>query len=425
MGGSFGSRVIYPEDICTAMLSVKLRRPVKWIEDRRENLLAAGQAREQIHDVSVALDSNHKMIALKDKITASIGAYLMTMRLGPVQSTQSLMPLGYDIKEASIEIECVATNKPPYGAYRGYGKPSAVFVMERMVEIIAKEIHKDSLTFRAENLVRGFPFTSSTGAYYDSGSFVQTLDKITQLSNYSEFRRRQDKTRRSQGKFLGIGFAHHVSGSSSDNSYISKWPGYETCIITMDPSGGVTVLTGLSNQGQGIETILAQVVSQEMGVREETIVVRIGDTDLIPFGLGTWGNRGSVVGVSAAAMAARQMKKRLSILAASMLECSVEEVEFRAGKFSCMSSGKKVSLSELCWTAYNDYPRMPPGLSLPLIEVACAFPPNIGPHNKYATYSNGVQAAIVEVDVETGRVKILNYFAVCGLWQYDQSGFSK
>ena len=184
----------------------------------------------------------------------------------------------------------------------------------------------------------------------------------------------------------------------------------------MDPSGGVTVLTGLSNQGQGIETILAQVVSQEMGVREETIVVRIGDTDLIPFGLGTWGNRGSVVGVSAAAMAARQMKKRLSILAASMLECSVEEVEFRAGKFSCMSSGKKVSLSELCWTAYNDYPRMPPGLSLPLIEVACAFPPNIGPHNKYATYSNGVQAAIVEVDVETGRVKILNYFAAvdCG-----------
>ena len=134
VGGSFGSRVIYPEDICTAMLSVKLRRPVKWIEDRRENLLAAGQAREQIHDVSVALDSNHKMIALKDKITASIGAYLMTMRLGPVQSTQSLMPLGYDIKEASIEIECVATNKPPYGAYRGYGKPSAVFVMERMVE---------------------------------------------------------------------------------------------------------------------------------------------------------------------------------------------------------------------------------------------------------------------------------------------------
>lgn len=415
VGGSFGSRVIYPEEICTAVLAMKLRRPVKWIEDRKENLLSSGQAREQIHDVSVALDSDNKLLAIKDVITANNGAYLMTMRLGPVESTQSLMPLGYNLKAASVEINCVATNKPPYGAFRGYGKPSAVFVTERMVDIIAKEIKKDPLDFRAANLVTDFPFVTSTGAYYDSGSFVETLDKARQISGYLEFRRRQ-KELRTQGRFLGIGFAHHVSGSSSDNSYISKWPGYETCIVTLDPSGGATVLTGLSNQGQGIETLLAQVVSQELSIPEESIVVKSGDTEVIPFGLGTWGNRASVVGVSSAAMAARQMSKRLRVIAAKLLDCSEDELAQNNDGYYSTSSGTRLTLKELCWSAYNDYTRMPPGFTLPLLEVACAFPPNIGPHNKYATYSNGVQAAIVEVDVETGRVQVLKYFGAvdCG-----------
>jgi aerobic carbon-monoxide dehydrogenase large subunit len=186
----------------------------------------------------------------------------------------------------------------------------------------------------------------------------------------------------------------------------------------LDPSGGVTVLTGLSNQGQGIETLLAQVVSEELCVPEDSIVVKSGDTEVIPFGLGTWGNRASVVGVSAAAMAARQMSKRLKIIAAKLLDCSESEVvQSEDGFYNPSSSyNKKITLKELCWTAYNDYIRMPPGFTLPLLEVACAFPPNIGPHNKYATYSNGVQAAIVEVDVETGKVKILNYYGAvdCG-----------
>jgi carbon-monoxide dehydrogenase large subunit len=271
----------------------------------------------------------------------------MSMRMGPVQSTQSLMPMGYDIKEALIEINCVATNKPPYGSYRGYGKPPAVFVTERMVEIVARELGEDVVDFRARHMVKDFPYTTSTGAYYDSGSFLETLHKVAELSGYKEFRRWQ-KELRSQGRFVGIGFVHHVSGSSSDNSYLAKWPGYETCIVIMDPSGGATVLTGLSNQGQGIETMLAQVVSQELGVPEESIVVKSGDTDLIPFGLGTWGNRGGVVGVSSASMASRQLRKKLMAIAANMLGLQEDQLTLEDGKI-LQRAEKKLSLKEICW----------------------------------------------------------------------------
>lgn len=414
VGGGFGAKLqTLQDDVLTVVLSMMTGQPVKWIESRREDLQSTGE-REQTHYAEMALKSDGTILGLKDKMYADLGAYINSHTAGPPVCTGFYLPGLYRFKNISYELIGVFTNKMPIDAYRGFGLPQACFVYEKMIDSAAKKLNLDPVEIRLKNFIKPneFPFTVATGLVYDSGNYQETLAKAADAIGYSDFKEEQMKARKA-GRYLGLGLACYVElgglGPSALAAALQDLPGYECSIVRMDPTGKATVITGASSHGQGLHTTLAQICADQLGIPLEDVEVVQNDTALIPYGVGTYASRSAVMGGTSVMKAAIKVKDKASKIAAHLLEAAPADIELLNGKFFVKGSPSQgMTYEQVARAAYLGH-SLPIGTDPGLEATEFFDPPGL-------TWSNGVSAVKVEVDIESGQTKILSYVVVhdCG-----------
>lgn len=410
VGGGFGSKLnVYGEEGVVPWLSMKLGRPVKWAETRRENFLATIHGRDTINDLELALKKDGTILGMRGRILADMGAYHQLLTPLIPQLT-ALMHAGcYKIPAIQIDIVGVFTNKMSTDAYRGAGRPEATYNVERMMELAARELGIDAAEFRRKNFPqpKEFPYTTITGLTYDSAKYQESLAKALKLSGYDALRRRQ-KAGWKAGKYYGVGVSTYVEICAIGPSAATPAGGWESGTVRIEPTGKVTLLTGASPHGQGEETTFAQLIADELGIDPDDINVVHGDTLAVPYGIGTFGSRGTAVGGTAAYMATQKLKAKMCALAAHLLGCKPADITIGRGRLSAKGGKKAISFGELVMAAYTAH-SIPAGFE-PGLEATHFFePPNF-------TFPFGCHICSVEVDAETGEVKIDKYVAVddCG-----------
>ena len=420
VGGGFGLKThIFPEELAVAALARLVGRPVKWIETRREQLLAGAHAREQRMDVEVAVEASGLVRGLRARVVADAGAYHiypLTAALEPLGSA-SILPGPYRAEVYEYEAVAVRTNKPPLGAYRGVGMTMGAFVMERVLDLLAERLALDPAEVRRRNFIprESYPFVSASGLTYDSGDFPKALEQALALADYDALRREQAHAR-AAGRLLGVGVACYTeyTGMGSDvfrRRGMQDVRGVESATVTMEPDGGVRCATSFPSQGQGHATTIAQVIADRLGVALERVRLAPADTAVAPTGSGTFGSRGAVSIGGTVAVAADQVRARLRVLAGHLLEAGVEDVVLeRERAYVRGLPDRAVAIAELARLAYSP-PRggLPPALGPGLSATVYFDPP--GP-----TFSGAVHVAVVEVDPATGRVRVTRYVVVedCG-----------
>lgn len=422
VGGGFGIKAhLFPEEAAVCLLSIRLGRPVKWVEDTREHLTACIHAREHVHRVKIAVKRDGTLLGIKSDILVDAGAYSVwpwtsSMDVG---MAAGLMPGPYRVRHYECRARGVATNKCPLGPYRGVARPSAAFTIERAIEDIARSLGLDPVEIRLKNYVPddGYPYTSITGLVYDSASLQASLRKAADTIGYSQFRRDQEAARR-QGRYLGIGFGTFIEQTAhATNEFIKRGVpivfGYDSASVSVDPSGKVTVDTSCHSHGQGHETTFAQVVAERLGVPLADVRVRFGDTQSAPYGMGTFASRSAVLGGGAAWKAADIVRGNLLKIAGHVLEVSAQDLDVADGVISVKGSAQRnISVAALARLAFHRPEKLPPGIMPADLCVTQSYDAPPG----YGTWTNAAHAAIVEVDVETGFVRILRYVVVedCG-----------
>ncbi|MDW8319270.1 MAG: xanthine dehydrogenase family protein molybdopterin-binding subunit [Anaerolineae bacterium] len=411
IGGGFGPKIMmfYPEEVLIPWLARKLNRPVKWIEDRRENFFATTQERSQIHEAEIALTRDGRILGVKDVFLHDAGAYAPYGLTVPINSQCTLLGQ-YDIANYYTEFKSVFTNKPIVTPYRGAGRQHGVFVMERLLDAASKELGIDRVEIRRRNLIRPdmFPypnvivFQDFAPLTYDSGNYEPALDRVVELIGYKQFIEEEQPRLRAQGKHVGIGIVTYVEGTGIGP--------YEGARVTVETSGRVSVATGIGTQGQGHFTSFAQIVAEQLGVPVERIRLVTGDTAEFYWGAGTFASRGAVVAGSAVYSAAVQVRKKALQKASEVLEVPEEEIELVDGWARVKGAPHKaISLGELARRANPLRGAVRSGTE-PGLEATDYFGPERG-----ATAS-GVHGIIVEVDIETMQVQIKRYVVVhdCG-----------
>ncbi|MCL6499438.1 MAG: xanthine dehydrogenase family protein molybdopterin-binding subunit, partial [Firmicutes bacterium] len=402
VGGGFGAKLnTYPEEVLVAYLSRRLRRPVKWVETRRENLVATAQGRSQTGRFEVACDAQGRVLALRAHLLADIGAYTLSTTVDIPALTVRVLTGPYAIEHVQAEVVEVYTHKTPTGAYRGAGRPEATFYLERLMDLVAAELGLDPAVVRRRNLLPkgAFPYKAPTGARYDSGDYRRALRVLLERAGYAELRRQQAEER-ARGRYLGIGLSCYVEVCTY---------GWETARVRVAPDGSAVVLTGTSPHGQGGATGFAQIVADRLGIPPDRVHVISGDTLAIPSGMGTAGSRTLVVGGSAVLRAAEKVRRKMLRVAAHLLEASPRDVELRDGKVAVRGSDRAVTVEEVAEAAYQAN-RLPSGLSPGLDEEGSFVV-------EQATAPFGAHLCVVEVDPETGQVRVLRYVSVddCGV----------
>ncbi|MDI3257051.1 MAG: molybdopterin-dependent oxidoreductase [Kyrpidia sp.] len=417
VGGGFGSKIpCYADEALVALAAKELGRPVKWTEDRRENFLATSHGRDEVIYAELAGKRDGTMLGLRIRMVANMGAYLSTAAPGVPTILFGLITVGpYRIPRAHTEVYGVFTNTTPTDAYRGAGRPEATYVIERMTDLFAREIGMDVVEVRKKNLIPAeeFPYTTALGLQYDSGNYHGALQKALEMVHYEEFRKEQERLR-TQGRYIGLGWSTYVEICGLGPSQIAGAVGFqgglwESAAVRVHPGGKVTVFTGASPHGQGEETTFAQIVADRFGIPVEDVEVVHGDTDRIPMGWGTYGSRATPVGGSALAVAADRILEKARKIAAHMLEVSEEDVEFADGKFQVKGvPTRQVTFQNVVLQAHLAW-NLPAGVEPGLEAQAFYDPVNF-------CYPFGAHACVVEVDVETGQIKVLRYVAVddCG-----------
>lgn len=401
VGGGFGVKIgLYPEDVVLAALALKYRLPMRWIETRSEHMVATTHGRAQICEMEAAVLADGTVTALRQRILGDAGAY---PRAPGLHTLTARMAVGvYRIPSVDLEVTCVYTNTTPVAAYRGAGRPEAAYYIERLMNAIAAELQLDPVDVRRRNFIPpdAFPYKTPAGFTYDSGDYARTLDRALELSNYASLRAEQQRRLETNSNWvLGIGLSCYVEICAF---------GYEGAVVRVEPSGTVTVLTGISPHGQGQATTFAQIVADELGVPLENVTVRYGDTALTPMGQGTMGSRGLTVGGSALVRATAKVRAKALRIAAHMLEAAVEDMELSQGRYQVKGvPTRSLTLAEIADRAYStDLPdEIDSGL-----EATDFF------RMPTETYPFGTHVAVVEIDRETGEVRLRDYFAVddCG-----------
>jgi carbon-monoxide dehydrogenase large subunit len=411
VGGGFGSKAdIYAEEMLVAYLAMRLRRPVKWAEDRRENFVATIHGRDQIQDVELAAKRDGTITGLRAQVLADMGAYYQFFTPGIPTLTALLAPGCYKIPNFRFDLRGVFTNKTATDAYRGAGRPEATHLIERMVDLLALELDLDPVEVRRKNFPAAseFPFTTATGLAYDSGNYQASLDKVVGLIDYPRFREEQTSLRL-QGKYLGVGFSTYVEICGIGPSSAISTGGWESATLRVEPTGKVTVLTGVSPHGQGQETSFAQLVADELGVDLDDVTVVHGDTAMVQYGIGTFGSRATAVGGAALMLSLGKVKEKSKRLAAQMLEASPTDMVFEEGKLYVRGSpDRAVTFIQVAKAAYRGL-NLPPDTE-PGLEATSSFEPS------NFTFPFGAHACIVEIDGETGEITVKRYVAVddCG-----------
>jgi carbon-monoxide dehydrogenase large subunit len=417
VGGGFGSKIpVYPGDFITILAARRLNRPVKWTETRSENYQSTTHGRDHVQHVELAADKNGKILGLRVTSWSGMGAYLSTAAPGIPTILHGLMLSGtYDIPALKEDVHGIYTNTTPVEAYRGAGRPEATFIVERMVDKLAAKLGMDPVDVRKKNFIPRFENGHNvvTGLTYDSGDYATTLQKLLDHVKYNELRREQAEARK-KGRYLGIGLASYVEICGLGPSQVAGAVGFqgglwESAIIRVHPSGKVNVFIGANPHGQGEETTFAQIVADEIGVDVNDVKVIHGDTETTPMGWGTYGSRTTAVGGAALAVATRKVKEKAKVIAAHLLEAAVEDMDYADGKFFVKGSpGKAKTIQDVALMAHVAW-NMPAGVEAGLEASAFYDPPNF-------TYPFGSHLAVVEVDPETGQLKVLRYVAVddCG-----------
>jgi len=402
VGGGFGEKGgLYSEEIAMSYLAILLGRPVKWVEERWENMLAF-HGRGHTVDVEAAVKRDGTLLGLRVQIVADLGAYfLLSTPTVPILTSHRLSG-PYHIPAMHVEVRGVITNKPPTGAYRGAGGPEAAFCLERTVDLIARDLQLDPAEVRRRNFIppEAFPYETPTGLTYDSGEYEKALDRALKLSDYYRWRAHSRQQGHSGAPLVGVGLATVVKGSGGR---VPRLTDYARVII--EPSGHITVHTGVSPHGQGSATTFAQVVADELGVTPADVRVVHSDTAIVPMGGGTAASRGLIAGGSALYVVLQEARQKLALLASHLLDCPVQDVCFQDSR-ACPRHDPEhhVPFPRLAAAAYNDT-LLPPG-----VEPGLDFR---GTHTlRTSPYAFGAHVAVVEVSQETGAVSVLHYVAV-------------
>ncbi len=409
VGGAFGSKLnVYGEEGVACFASQKLGLPVKWIESRGENMQATIHGRDQIDDLEVYFKPDGKIVGLKCHILADLGAYHQLLTPAIPTLTALMISGCYNIPAVFVETKGVFTNKMATDAYRGAGRPEATYIIERVLDMVAHELAMDPADVRLKNFPEpGRDITLATGVSYDTANYQKPLAKVLKLSGYKKLRKEQERLRK-RGKYLGIGLSTYVEICAMGPSSRMPAGGWEMGSVRVEPTGKVTVLTGTSPHGQGEETSFAQIVAEELGIPFDDVTVFHGDTAQVPMGIGTFGSRTTAVGGTAVYEAARRIKKKMARLAAHKFGVKPGELVFGDSKIGTKDGSKAMKFGEVVNEAY--FARtLPPGIEPGLVENCVWEPPNY-------TYPFGAHVAVVEIDSETGQIRLRNYFCVddCG-----------
>jgi carbon-monoxide dehydrogenase large subunit len=418
VGGGFGSKLeVYPEEALALALARKLGKPIRWIETRSENCQAAIHGRGQIQDIELAADSEGRVIGVKVSLLADMGAYLQLVSPGIPILGAFLYTGAYDVGAYSFSCTGVFTNKTPTDAYRGAGRPEATYAIERAMDALAHELGMDPAELRKRNFIspEKFPYSSVSGLVLDSGNYVTALEECLRSAGYEELRSEQ-ALRRSKGdrNQIGIGISSYVEmcGLAPSRVLASldySAGGWEAATVRILPTGKVQAVTGTSPHGQGHETSWALIVADRLGVDPEDVEVLHGDTDVAPYGLDTYGSRSLPVGGSALYLASERVLDKARKIAAHKLEAAEEDLEFKSAAFSVRGSpDRSISLDQVAFEAFSAHD-LPEGME-PNLEASCHYDP------VNFTFPFGTHLAVVEVDTETGAVRVLRYIAVddCG-----------
>ena len=403
VGGGFGEKgPLFPEDVAVAYLSVTLGRPVKWVADRQENMLGF-HARGHKLDIEAAIKDDGSILGMRIFIVADLGAYfLLSTAAIPLLASQRIAG-PYKTPAMRVEVVGVITNKPTTGPYRGAGGPESASGMERILDLIARDLGMDPAEVRRRNFIPpdAFPHETPTGLTYDSGSYERGLDRALDLAKYHSWRKRAREMKNSQGRLIGVGLATIVK----QGGVVSL---VENARVSVERSGEIIVYTGVSPHGQGTETAYAQIVADVLGVSPSEARVIHGDTALVPSGGGTNASRGSVVGAPALFKVLQEARRKLSVIASHLLNCPVEDIEFGDGQvFNSKNSAQTLTFAQVVEAAHDEE-KLPPE-----VEAGLDFS---GRYVGGSTYAFGAHVAVVEVDRDTGQVEILEYAAVhdCG-----------
>ena len=411
VGGGFGSKIYhYAEEAIVTWAAGKVRRPVKWTAERSESFMSDAHGRDHITHVELALDADAKFLALKVSTIANMGAYLSTFApCIPTYLYGTLLAGTYTTPAIYVETKAVFTHTVPVDAYRGAGRPEATFLLERIVDLAADEIGIDPAELRRRNFIPAdaFPYQTPVALQYDSGDYQTTLELALKAADYAGFEARRREALAS-GKLRGIGIATYIEACGIAPSAVVGSLGaraglYESAAVRVHPTGSVSILTGSHAHGQGHETTFSQVVADRLGIPIESIEIVHGDTNKIPYGMGTYGSRSLAVGGSAIVKAMDKVIAKGRKIAAHLLEAAEADVEFADGKFTVAGTDRSKSFGEVALTAYvpHNYPEdLEPGLD----ETAFYDPKNF-------TYPSGAHIAEVEIDPETGHLTIVNFTA--------------
>jgi aerobic carbon-monoxide dehydrogenase large subunit len=411
VGGGFGGKSnLYPEEIALAALALQLPHPVRWIEDRWEHLVSATQSRQNVQRLTTYATRNGELLAVDARIVADSGAYAMRTSTAAIEANMAaaVLPGPYRLRNYRFEAISVATNKAPIGPFRGVGRPAAVFGMERMMDETAAALGMEPHEFRLRNMIDAaeHPYMTVTGLSYDSGDYKSLLRKVVNTIDVPAVRATQATQAADARIAIGVGFGCYTEqtahGAEEWNRRGSPFEyGFESARIRIDPSGGILVSVGIQSHGQGLETTLAQVAADAFGVNYERVIVRHGDSELCPYGLGTVASRSMVMAGGAVHGAAQKLADKLRRIAGAVLKASPDEVVLSGGNAG--AGGQEISLEELARIAYLELARLPKDIE-PGLEVLFNYRPPI----ETGAWSSGVDAARVEVDLDTGQVRVLD-----------------
>jgi aerobic carbon-monoxide dehydrogenase large subunit len=413
VGGGFGSKIYhYAEEAIVTWAAGKVRRPVKWTAERSESFMSDAHGRDHDSTAEMALDADDNFLALRISTLANMGAYLSTFAPSiPTYLYATLLAGVYKTPAIYCEVKAVFTNTVPVDAYRGAGRPEATFLLERLVDVCAHDTGADRIAIRRKNFIAAdaFPYQTPVALQYDSGNYQATLNACLEAADHAGFEARRTAAA-ARGKLRGIGVSTYIEACGIAPSAVVGSLGaraglYEVANIRVHPTGSITVFTGTHSHGQGHETTLAQLVCDQLGVTMDQVDVVHGDTAKIPFGMGTYGSRSLAVGGSAMVKAMDKVVAKGKKIAAHLMEASVDDIEFKDGKFTVTGTDKSKALAEISLAAYipHNYPieELEPGLD----ETAFYDPKNF-------TFPGGCHIAEIEIDKDTGVVDVISFVAV-------------
>ena len=412
VGGGFGSKIYhYAEEAFVTWAAKQLRRPVKWTADRSEAFMSDAQGRDHVTTVELAMDSAGNFTALRCHTLANMGAYLSTFApCIPTWLHGTLLAGNYRTPLIYTNVKAVFTNTVPVDAYRGAGRPEATYQLERVIDKAAREIGMNPSELRRQNFIKPdqFPYQTPVAVQYDTGNYDATMDKALELADAAGFPARREESA-ARGKFRGLGIASYIEACGIAPSSLVGALGaraglYEAATVRVNPTGSVSIYTGSHSHGQGHETTFAQVVADMLGMDEANVDIVHGDTNRVPFGMGTYGSRSLAVGGSAIYKSVEKVVNKAKKIAAHLLEASESDITFENGQFQVAGTDRQIAWGDVCLAAYvpHKYPieELEPGLE----ETSFYDPANF-------TYPAGAYVCEVEVDPDTGRTEVLNFVA--------------